>query len=190
EQRRLDGRGVWVDHDKTQGLTRQVSMNLDAPDAELFDRAIDDLAAIAKTCGDTDDHQARRANAVGTQLDPHLTLDLLNGTLPDQNQRGSNAPAKPARVAYGYARGTRADLERLGPITLDRLGEWLTRPGGIASAKINLRPVIDTNTDAAVDQHDPPEWMREAMVLRDPVCVFPGCVISARRADADHIVPY
>src|SRR5690606_28598839 len=37
EQRRLDGRGVWVDHDKTQGLTRQVSMNLDAPDAELFD---------------------------------------------------------------------------------------------------------------------------------------------------------
>src|SRR5690606_13801464 len=83
-----------------------------------------------------------------------------------------------------------ADIERLGPITLDRLSEWLTRPGGIASTKINLRPVIDTNTDAAVDQHDPPEWMREAMILRDPTCVFPGCVNSARRADADHIVPY
>src|SRR5690606_4198519 len=204
EQRKHDGRGVWVDHDKTQGLTRQVSMNLDAPDAELFDQVIDDLAAIAKACGDTDDHQARRAKAVGTLLDPQLTLDLLNGTLPDQNQQGSRAPGTPSRVANVYVHCTLedlatmtdegtdhgADLERLGPITLDRLSEWLTRPGGIASAKIQVRPVIDTNTDQAVDQHDPPEWMREAMILRDPVCVFPGCTISARRADADHIVPY
>src|SRR5690606_2923071 len=131
EQRRLDGRGVWVDHDKTQGITRQVSMNLDAPDAELFDRVIDDLAAIAKACGDTDDHQARRAKAVGTLLDPQLTLDLLNGTLPDQ--QGSKAPGTPSRVANVYVHCTLsdlatmtdegtdhgADLERLGPITLE-----------------------------------------------------------------------
>src|SRR5690606_17462434 len=92
----------------------------------------------------------------------------------------------------GTDRGTDrgASLERLGPITLDRLSEWLTRPGGIASTKIQVRPVIDTHTDQAVDQHDPPEWMREAMILRDPTCVFPGCTISARSADADHIVPY
>src|SRR5690606_512974 len=123
--------------------TRQVSMNLDAPDAELFDRVIDDLAAIGKACGDTDDHQARRAKAVGTLLDPQLTLDLLNGTLPDQNQQGSRAPGTPSRVANVYVHsalddlatmtdeGTDhgADLERLGPITLDRLSEWLTRPG-------------------------------------------------------------
>src|SRR5690606_29330032 len=110
EQRRLDGRGVWVDHDKTQGLTRQVSMNLDAPDAELFDRVLDDLAAIAKTCGDTDDHQARRAKAVGTLLDPQLTLDLLNGTLPDQNQQGSKAAGTPLRVANVYVHCTLEDL--------------------------------------------------------------------------------
>src|SRR5690606_4753932 len=205
EQRRLDGRGVWVDHDKTQEITRQVSMNLDAPDAELFDRVIDDLAASAKACGDTDGHQARRAKAVGTLLDPQLTLDLLNGTLPDSGTQKSKAPSRVANVYVhctledlaimtdeGPDRGTDrgASLERLGPITLDRLSEWLTRPGGIASTKIQVRPVIDTNTDQAVDQHDPPEWMREAMVLRDPTCVFPGCTISARNADADHIVPY
>src|SRR5690606_40397356 len=117
---------------------------------------------------------------------------------------GSKVPGTPSRVANVYVHCTLsdlatmtdtgadhgADLERLGPITLDRLSEWLTRPGGIASAKIQVRPVIDTNTDAAVDQHDPPEWMREAMILRDPTCVFPGCTISARSSDADHIVPY
>src|SRR5690606_31169543 len=170
--------------------------------AELFDRVIDDLPAIAKACGDTDDHQARRAKAVGTLLDPQLTPDPLHGTLPDQ--QGSQAAGTRARAANvgvpttvpdlatntdgGTDHG--ASLERLGPITLDRLSEWLTRPGGIASTKIQVRPVIDTNPDTAVDQHDPPEWMREAMILRDPTCVFPGCVISARRADADHIVPY
>ncbi|WP_181642203.1 HNH endonuclease signature motif containing protein, partial [Nocardioides massiliensis] len=49
---------------------------------------------------------------------------------------------------------------------------------------------IDTNTDRAVDQHDPPQWMREAMILRDEVCVFPGCTTTARACDADHIEPY
>src|SRR5690606_9672014 len=107
EQRRLDGRGVWVDHDRTQGITRQVSMNLDAPDAELFDRVIDDLATIAKVCGDTDDHQARRAKAVGTLLDPQLTLDLLNGTLPDSGTQKSKAPS---RVANVYVHCTLDDL--------------------------------------------------------------------------------
>ena len=32
--------------------------------------------------------------------------------------------------------------------------------------------------------------MREAMVLRDATCAFPGCTIGARRCDADHIDPY
>jgi hypothetical protein len=78
-----------------------------------------------------------------------------------------------------------ASIEKLGPITLNRLSEWLTRPGGVAAGKIVVRPVIDTDTGQAVDQHDPPEWMREAMVLRDTTCVFPGCTIDARRCDAD-----
>ncbi|MDP3968923.1 MAG: HNH endonuclease signature motif containing protein, partial [Nocardioides sp.] len=42
----------------------------------------------------------------------------------------------------------------------------------------------------AVDAHDPPEWMRELVILRDRTCVFPGCRTSARRSDLDHIEPY
>jgi len=206
EQRRQDGRGVWLDHEACQGLTRGVAMTLDAPDAELFDRVVDDIATVLKACGDTDDHQARRAKAVGTLLDPQVALELLNGTLPDHatTTTKTRAPGTRSRVANVYVHCTLADLavmadsgvdhgasiEKLGPMTLDRMGEWLKRPGGVGSGRIIVRPVIDTASEAAVDQHDPPEWMREAMILRDATCVFPGCVIDARRCDADHIVPY
>ncbi|MDP9821552.1 hypothetical protein J2S59_001361 [Nocardioides massiliensis] len=207
EQRRQDGRGVWLDPDTCQGLLRGVHMNLDAPDAELLDQTLDTIAAGLKAAGDTDDHQARRAKAVGTLLDPQLAMDFLNGTLPDTSSGGTTktkSPGTTTRVANIYIHCALADLaimtsrgidhgasiEKLGPITLARLSEWLTRPGGVGSGRINVRPVIDTNTDQAVDQHDPPAWMREAMILRDEVCVFPGCVVSARRSDADHIEPY
>ncbi|MDP9821888.1 hypothetical protein J2S59_001697 [Nocardioides massiliensis] len=207
EERRQDGRGVWLDPDTCQGLLRGVHMNLDAPDAELLDRTLDTIAAGLKAAGDTDDHQARRAKAVGTLLDPQLAMDFLNGTLPGTSAEGTTntkAPGTTSRVANIYVHCTLADLavmtrsdidhgasiEKLGPITLTRMGEWLTRPGGVGSARINVRPVIDTNTDQAVDQHDPPAWMREAMILRHPTCVFPGCTTTARACDADHIDPY
>ncbi|MDP9821370.1 hypothetical protein J2S59_001179 [Nocardioides massiliensis] len=207
EERRQDGRGVWLDPDTCQGLLRGVHMNLDAPDAELLDRTLDTIAAGLKAAGDTDDHQARRAKAVGTLLDPQLAMDFLNGTLPDTSSGGTTktkSPGTTTRVANIYIHCSLADLaimtsagvdhgasiEKLGPITLARMGEWLTRPGGVGSGRIVLRPVIDTNTDQAVDQHDPPAWMREAMILRDEVCVFPGCTTTARACDADHIEPY
>jgi hypothetical protein len=41
-----------------------------------------------------------------------------------------------------------------------------------------------------VDRHDPPEWMRETVVLRDGHCVFPGCRTDARSCDLDHIESY
>ncbi|WP_220138655.1 HNH endonuclease signature motif containing protein, partial [Nocardioides massiliensis] len=190
-----------------QGLLRGVHMNLDAPDAELLDQTLDTIAAGLKAAGDTDDHQARRAKAVGTLLDPQLAMDFLNGTLPDTGSDGTTktkTPGTPSRVANVYVHCSLSDLatmtsagvdygasiEKLGPITLARMSEWLTRPGGVGSGRINVRPVIDTNTDQAVDQHDPPQWMREAMILRDDTCVFPGCTTTARACDADHIEPY
>ena len=41
-----------------------------------------------------------------------------------------------------------------------------------------------------VDQHDPPEWMRELVILRDGECVFPYCHKNARDCDLDHIEAY
>jgi len=44
--------------------------------------------------------------------------------------------------------------------------------------------------EAAVDQHDPPAAMREAVVVRDGHCVFPWCRVDARSCDIDHITAY
>jgi hypothetical protein len=35
--------------------------------------------------------------------------------------------------------------------------------------------------EPAVDGHDPPEAMREAVIVRDGHCVFPWCRVDARR---------
>jgi 5-methylcytosine-specific restriction endonuclease McrA len=57
-----------------------------------------------------------------------------------------------------------------------------------------VRPVLDlrdaTSDVGAVDQHDPPDPMRDLVILRDGHCVFPGCTVDARRCDQDHTVPY
>ncbi len=42
----------------------------------------------------------------------------------------------------------------------------------------------------AVDQHDPPPWMRELVILRDGHCIFPGCTRDASSCDLDHTIPY
>jgi hypothetical protein len=77
------------------------------------------------------------------------------------------------------------DLERLGAASLTLVREWLGRV-----EKVSLRPVLDLSRDDPVDRHDPPERMREAVVLRDGCCVFPGCGVDSRACDLDHIRSY
>jgi len=76
------------------------------------------------------------------------------------------------------------EVERLGPATLGKIREWLGTTGA------TITPVIDLNRTAAVDVHDPPEWMRELVILRDQHCIFPWCATDARSCDLDHIEPY
>jgi hypothetical protein len=109
----------------------------------------------------------------------------------DANQ--AQAPGQQSQTPTGW-------VEKLGPATLDLIRDWLTR-----ADRITLRPVLHAadvgpRSDAgtvggdgdwpAVDQHEPPEWMREIVILRDGHCVFPGCSIDARSCDQDHIDPY
>ena len=82
-----------------------------------------------------------------------------------------------------------ASIEKLGAATTQLLTDWLTRFAQ-AGAKITLRPVLDLASDWAVDQHDPPEAMRETVILRDAHCVFPGCRRDSRSCDLDHITEY
>ncbi len=60
-------------------------------------------------------------------------------------------------------------VENLGPATTAKIRAWL----GDTSATI--QPVLRMDRDDAVDAHDPPAWMRDLVILRDPTCVFPHC---------------
>jgi hypothetical protein len=83
----------------------------------------------------------------------------------------------PDKLAFG-------SVERLGPLTIKTLKEWL------GTSRFTLQPVLRMDRGDAVDQHDPPAWMRETVILRDRECVFPWCTRSSRDCDLDHIEPY
>jgi hypothetical protein len=76
------------------------------------------------------------------------------------------------------------EVEKLGPATIARIKEW------VGHSQVNVRPVLDLARTDAVDEHDPPEWMRELVILRDRHCVFPWCSRDARGCDLDHVDPY
>jgi hypothetical protein len=80
----------------------------------------------------------------------------------------------PAQTAFGT-------VEKLGPLTVARIKEWL------ATSRFTLQPVIDMSRCDAVDGHEPPAWMRELVILRDRTCIHPNCDKPARDCDLDHI---
>lgn len=59
-----------------------------------------------------------------------------------------------------------------------------------AAENVTIRPVLDPTTITAVDTHDPPARMAEAVRHRDTTCVFPHCHRPSQRCDLDHIDPY
>ena len=84
----------------------------------------------------------------------------------------------PADLAADLADGTgAASIEKLGAATTQLLTDWLTRFAA-AGTKITLRPVLDLNSEVAVDQHDPPEAMRETVMLRDPTASSPAAAAT------------
>jgi hypothetical protein len=80
------------------------------------------------------------------------------------------------------------EVERLGPATQAMIRDWLGTTGATITPVINR--VIDLNRTDAPDAHDPPQWMRELVILRGRHCVFPWCATHARSCDLDHIEPY
>ncbi len=72
-------------------------------------------------------------------------------------------------------------VERLGPLTAATLQGWLR------TSRFTLQPVLDLSRTDAVDSYEPPQWMRELVILRDRTCVHPNCNRSSRECDLDHI---
>ncbi len=195
EEAALAKRGVWLRSGGAPATT-DVFMTLDTPDALLFDQTVSRVADDLRQLGDTDPLDTRRARAVGILADPQYALDLMSG----------REGAAPGHSGFGAAnlylhltphdlvddlegRAGAISIERLGAATTRLLTDWLTRHT-TTGGRIIVRPVLDPTDPRAVDAHDPPDWMRETVVLRDATCVFPGCARDSRACDLDHINPY
>jgi hypothetical protein len=195
EEEALAKRGVWLRHGADSPATTDVTMTLDTPDALLLDQTVARIAGDLKDLGDTETLDVRRARAVGILADPQHALDLLSGhdNLTPSHRGGTTnlyLHLTPADLAVDLTGGAgAASIEKLGAATTRLLTDWFTRFAATGT-KITIRPVLDLNSQEAVDQHDPPEAMRETVLLRDAHCVFPGCGRDSRACDLDHITEY
>ena len=107
------------------------------------------------------------ADGAGATSKTKLYLHLDASALPDPT---TTVPDK--RLGF---------VERLGPLTVATIQSWLH------TSRFTLLPVLDLCRTDAVDQYEPPEWMRELVILRDRTCVHPNCTRDARDCDLDHI---
>ncbi len=191
EQNALDHRGVWLDHRESTATTL-VSARMDTLDALDLDATVGDLAGLLGRLGDHRTLDVRRASALGMLAHPQRALDLAAS--PDPGTAAEPGAGLNGSRGTLHLHVTLADLatnsgggrvERLGTASLVLLRDWLQRMAGVS-----IRPVLDPARTDSVDAHDPPDWMRDLVILRDRHCVFPGCPVDARSCDLDHLQRY
>jgi hypothetical protein len=107
-------------------------------------------------------------------------------------KRGATAasPAPPGPAPPGdHATFTRRD----GPGPPGGYGSWtLTLPGRGTMLTVDLKPVPTYACDHAYESpgHEPSDWLRHVVQVRDGKCSFPSCGRHARESDFEHGAPY
>lgn len=197
-----DRRHVSLDPEDDHGLVTG-GFCADADDALRFFDAVDRVADQLGRLGDTDPKPIRRAKALGIIANPNVTLDLMHRAAPEgENDVTDRAPTKSAAEEGGrpwpevtlYIHCTRdqwrrdrdgaATLEGVGPITLRQARDIL------GHARVTVRPVIDLEHMPTSDDRFVRGRMREAVILKNPHCIFPYCNRPSRHNQADHTVPW
>ena len=199
-EKAADGRHFTIDHQQVSfGGTSQITGELDLADALDLD------TAVAKG--------AQRAAGAGIDGLPRRTpLDRRRADRPqparprphrrDATQRRSHHPSghgpKPRQVVLHVhlsetaITGTSDGLElarvenQRRILTADQIRTWCANP----DTEVIVKPVIDLNEHIHVEGYEVPDRLREQVTLRDHTCVFPWCTRSARKIDADHVIPY
>ncbi len=175
----------------------------DTLDLTRFYALVCERAAALAAAGDTDPLEARKAKALGALADQHPQPDLFTPTddQPAGDQPAEQVESRGAKTSLylhlsltdllgltddttGPGETRTGTVEKLGPATLAKIREW------VGHSQVTIRPVLDLARPDALDAHDPPEWLRELVILRDRHCVFPWCSRDARACDLDHIDPY
>ena len=166
--------------------TSELHARGDTLDLAKFYDLVCDTAAQLKTLGDPDDLGARKAKALGVLADlacGQATFDLA-ALVPTRRAGKVRLYVNVDADDLDTDRATVGDVERLGPATIAKIKDW------VGHSQVTIQPVLDMGRGDAVDDHDPPAWMREIVILRDRHCVFPRCQVDARYCDQDHIDPY
>jgi hypothetical protein len=162
----------------------KAEMILDTPAANQLEATIATIAGVLAELGSTESLDRRRALAAGMLGDPQAAADLINGVgLP------TKPPVATTLVVHFNAESMVGVDEKLGAVTAEMVRDW------IGCGRVNIRPVIDLASsrpghEPVVDRHDPTDEMREQVIMRNRVCVFPGCGRDSRSCDLDHVIPY
>lgn len=177
----------------------------DTDDLDRFYELVGDVAAdlateAAEVVATVEELGVRRARALGR------ITDLVRGTVDPADPAAPRPAAPPTRTrrrearAYVHLTPDRDDprppseqvatVERLGALTLERLGPWLQHSIVKVVGVLDLAATGTDRPDLVSDAHDPSPVLRELVVLRDRHCVFPWCTVDSRDCDLDHIEPY
>ena len=172
----------------------------DTLDLARFYALVCEQAAALGAAGDTDPLEVRKAKALGVIADqsaPGPATPAAPAPRCGRRARGARWPeggeddavpallaGRPVRPHRPHRDDRRSEVEKLGPVTVAKIRDWVGR------TDVTVRPVLDLAATDAVDRHDPPEAMREQVILRDQHCIFPWCQRDARDCDLDHIEPY
>ena len=206
-------RDVWA-YDSEDGL-KTIIARAAAGDAVWFMATINRIAEILATDGDTDSVELRRSKAIGILAQPAKALQMLAAhrgdlsAIPDPQENSpeaehrslDNDPPTPAQVRAGrprvvlvfhlsYAAIRRGHglvrPEDGEPLSLDQLQAWLAETG----CAVTVRPVLDPADVAPIDAYEIPQWMRDAVRLRNLADVFPYGSCTTATMDQDHTIPW
>lgn len=173
-------------------LVAYLSCRVDTRDAIFFDAMVARIADLLATRGDTGPLDVRRARAVGILATPARAMLMLNeaaGVIGDVTS--TDPRLVPAATVYVHVaeetlltgRGT-ARVEDVGALPATMLAFLLGHD------RITLAPVIRPLASVAVDSYEIPQRIRNQVLLRDPVEIFPFSARSARRKQLDHTSPW
>ena len=84
-------------------------------------------------------------------------------------------------AGHGLVRPEHGDAQ-----TLAQLQTWLAETGCV----VQVRPIRDASQTRPVDAYETPLWLRDLLLSRNPVDVFPFGVATSRGMDADHTIPF
>jgi hypothetical protein len=194
---RPDGRKVRVGLGKmSSNGTADVWGELGYADACDLERAIARRAEAlgeAGAAGEGLDLDVRRSLALGDMAREDLSRDLDTGHRSpgaggvelkvhvNADDLTTDEAGEPRTSGLARVEGTGGNG---GFMTLDRLHEWLQRPG----VKISVRTIVDTTAAIRVDQWEIPDRLARQVTERDGTCRFPWC--SNPTGDIDHIEAY